>query len=64
MIKYVAYKYETQSYPFEVVHNVMQSFYLTYQKDNCTFEQYMDIFLNSIDVIKNSDGTVGEHPKL
>eukprot|EP00957_Ditylum_brightwellii_P142837 10883395-Ditylum_brightwellii.AAC.1 len=27
-------------------------------------EKYMEIFVNSIDVMKHSGGLVGEHPKL
>eukprot|EP00957_Ditylum_brightwellii_P172307 13117320-Ditylum_brightwellii.AAC.1 len=64
MIKDIAYKSETQSYPFKAVHNAIQSFYLLYQKDNYTLEQYMESFLNNIDIIKHSDGSFGEHPKL
>eukprot|EP00957_Ditylum_brightwellii_P107433 8197217-Ditylum_brightwellii.AAC.1 len=38
MIKDIAYKYETQSYPFKAVHNAIICFYLLYQKDNYTLE--------------------------
>eukprot|EP00957_Ditylum_brightwellii_P031530 2390754-Ditylum_brightwellii.AAC.1 len=29
-----------------------------------TLEQYMESFLNIIDVIKHNDGNIGKHPKL
>eukprot|EP00957_Ditylum_brightwellii_P103149 7861595-Ditylum_brightwellii.AAC.1 len=64
MVKDIAYKYETQSYSFKAVHTAIQSFYLLYQNDYYTLEQYMESFLNNIDVIKHSDGNIGKHPKL
>eukprot|EP00957_Ditylum_brightwellii_P201765 15327139-Ditylum_brightwellii.AAC.1 len=64
MIKDIAYKYKTQSYPFKVVHNVMQGFYLLYQQEHHILEQYLETFLNNTNVIKHSDGNIGEHPRL
>eukprot|EP00957_Ditylum_brightwellii_P028757 2172158-Ditylum_brightwellii.AAC.1 len=64
MIKDIVYKFETQSYSFKAVHNAVQSFYLLYQKDTYTLEQYMETFLNNIDVIKHSNGKVGKYPKF
>eukprot|EP00957_Ditylum_brightwellii_P182206 13881342-Ditylum_brightwellii.AAC.1 len=32
--------------------------------ENITFEKYMESFVNSIDVVKHSDGIIREHPKL
>eukprot|EP00957_Ditylum_brightwellii_P096804 7372102-Ditylum_brightwellii.AAC.1 len=64
MIQDIAYKYETQSYPFKAVHNTMRTFYLLHQKDNYTLEQYIESFLNIINGIKHSDGNINEHPKL
>eukprot|EP00957_Ditylum_brightwellii_P059569 4523275-Ditylum_brightwellii.AAC.1 len=55
MIKDISYKYKTQSYPFNVINNAMRSFYLLYQKDAFTLEQYMESFLNNIGIIKHSN---------
>eukprot|EP00957_Ditylum_brightwellii_P127336 9709471-Ditylum_brightwellii.AAC.1 len=56
MVKDIVYKFEIQSYQFKVVHNAVHIFYLLYQKDNYTLEQYMETFLSNIDVIKHSNG--------
>eukprot|EP00957_Ditylum_brightwellii_P007140 542379-Ditylum_brightwellii.AAC.1 len=64
MIKDIAYKYKMQRYPFKAVHNAMQNFYLLYQHDNHTLDQNLKMFLNNIDVIKHSNGNIGEHPCL
>eukprot|EP00957_Ditylum_brightwellii_P064867 4920890-Ditylum_brightwellii.AAC.1 len=64
MMKDIAYKYETQSYPFKTVHNAIQSFCLLYQKDSYTLEQCLESFLNKVDVIKHSCGNIGEYAKL
>eukprot|EP00957_Ditylum_brightwellii_P208917 15359539-Ditylum_brightwellii.AAC.1 len=42
----------------------MRSFYDMYQQDGVTLEKCMESFVNSIDVVKHSDGVIGEHPKL
>eukprot|EP00957_Ditylum_brightwellii_P031304 2373030-Ditylum_brightwellii.AAC.1 len=42
----------------------MRGFYLLHQQEHHTFEQYLEKFLNNIDVIKHSDGNIGEHPRL
>eukprot|EP00957_Ditylum_brightwellii_P026290 1988565-Ditylum_brightwellii.AAC.1 len=53
-----------QSYLFKAVHNAVRSFYLLYQKDDQTLEQYSESFLNNIDIIKDSDRSIGEQAKL
>eukprot|EP00957_Ditylum_brightwellii_P192939 14690797-Ditylum_brightwellii.AAC.1 len=40
------------------------SFYVLYQQDNVSLEKYLESFVNSTDVVKHSDGVIGEHPKL
>eukprot|EP00957_Ditylum_brightwellii_P125309 9550810-Ditylum_brightwellii.AAC.1 len=64
MIKDIAYMYETQSYLFKAVHNTMRSVYLLYQRDGQTPEQYLESFLNNVDIIKHCDGSIGKRAKL
>eukprot|EP00957_Ditylum_brightwellii_P109598 8359298-Ditylum_brightwellii.AAC.2 len=42
----------------------MRGFYLLYQQEHHTLEQYLETFLNNIDVIKHSDGNIGEQLRL
>eukprot|EP00957_Ditylum_brightwellii_P093164 7093139-Ditylum_brightwellii.AAC.1 len=56
-IKGIAYKYKA-------VYNASQSFYFLYQKDNTSLEKCMEIFLNMTDVVRHSNGKIGEHQKL
>eukprot|EP00957_Ditylum_brightwellii_P116434 8881364-Ditylum_brightwellii.AAC.1 len=64
MIKDIPHKYKTQSYPFKDVHNMMKGFYLLNQKDTYTLDQYIESFLDNIDVIKHSNENIREYPKL
>eukprot|EP00957_Ditylum_brightwellii_P056722 4298471-Ditylum_brightwellii.AAC.1 len=42
----------------------MRSFYVMYQQDDVTLKKDLELFVNSIDVVRHSDGVIGEHPKL
>eukprot|EP00957_Ditylum_brightwellii_P147035 11195436-Ditylum_brightwellii.AAC.1 len=42
----------------------MRSFYFMYQQDGVSLEKYLESFVNSINIVKHSDGVIGEYPKL
>eukprot|EP00957_Ditylum_brightwellii_P172031 13096932-Ditylum_brightwellii.AAC.1 len=62
-IKNIAFRYESQSYSFKDIDNAVREFYILYQQDEMFLEKYMEIFVNYIDVVKQDEGVVDEHPK-